>query len=187
MARAFSSLALVLAGLLSALPGGGAMAQDSTGIALPGDGGMGLWDMRRDPPVALAKGLPDSVVAGMCYTLSGRRLAPQKPGAACLDYYTFTQPLAGLERFSAKGRIAFNGIAPDHAYRGLELRGVHGITDCGERDGCDTVYIAGFADPAVTAQAFAAARAGQMVSLTGRQFWNAESLDMIVEKVTPAR
>lgn len=172
---------------LVALPGGAAMAQQATGITLPVEGRMGLWDMRSDPPAELVGNLPDTVVAGACYDYAGNKLTGQKPATDCLDYYSFTEPLDGLAAFSATGEMAFNDVAPDYAFRGLELRGVQGISDCGERDDCATVYLAGFTDPAVTAQAIAAARAGQRVTLTGRQFWNAESIDMIVETVTPAR
>lgn len=182
MMKAFYTLTLTLV----VLQGAPATAQEGAGIALPVQGKVALWDMRSDPPAALTGDLPDGVVAGACYDLSGSQMTPQQPATACLDYYTFAQSLDGMEEFSATGRIAFNDIAPDYAFRGLELRGVEGIVDCGERDSCDTVYIAGFADAQITAQAVAAARADQTVTLIGRKFWNAESIDMIVEQIKPA-
>ncbi len=156
---------------------GPAFAQD--GVALPVNGQLALWDMQTDPPAEMADPAADAV-AGACYDA-----ALQPAGVNCLSHYTHPAP-ADAAIFTAMGRTAFNDIIPDYAFRGLELRDVDGITDCGERDGCDTLYIAGFTDADLTVQAMEAAREGKVVTLTGRQFWNAESIDMIVEALDPA-
>ena len=65
---------------------------------------------------------------------------------------------------SATGRIGFNNRAPDEMLRGLQLNGVTGIADCGERDDCDTLFITGFTTRAVAYAAMAAAREGRAVT-----------------------
>lgn len=176
---------LAVCGLSIGLIGSAAIAQESSGVSLPVEGRMSVWDMRADPPVAIAENLPDGVVPGLCYERTGDKLMPQ-PGAACLDYYTSSRSLDELEQFSATGRLSFNGLQPDYALRGLELQGVEGIKDCGERDNCDVLYIAGFANAELTAQAMEAAREGRIVTVNGRKTWQAESVDMIVEAIEPA-
>lgn len=183
MIKALGPTAFVLA----LLPGTPLIAQERTGLALPVEGQIALWDMQADPPIALAQNLPGSVLPGTCYQLSGKKLTQLQPTTACLGYYTSPGDLGGLEPFSATGTMAFNDHAPDYALLGLELRGVQGIEECGERETCDTVYLAGFANDRLTAQAMEAARAGQKMTLTGRKVWNAESVDMVVEQIKPAR
>lgn len=138
-------------------------------LALPVEGQVALWDMQADPPVALAQNPPGSVLPGTCYQLSGKKLTPLQPATACLNYYTSPGDLGALEPFSATGTMAFNDHAPDYALLGLELRGVQGTEECGERETCDTLYLAGFANDSLTAQAMEPTRAGQRVSLTGRK------------------
>lgn len=173
--------------VLALLPATSLIAQERAGLALPVEGQIALWDMQADPPIALAQNLPGSILPGTCYQMSGNKLTPLQSATACLDYYTSPGDLSSRERFSATGTMAFNDHAPDYALLGLELRGVQGIEECGERETCDTVYLAGFANDRLTAQAMEAARAGQRVTLTGRKIWNAESVDMVVERIKPAR
>lgn len=186
MKKAARFLAPMLATALAALSASAVMAQE-TAIALPVNGQLILWDMGRDPPAASGRTLPADAIAGGCHPVSRRIVRTPLPTLACLGYYTSDQPLGRLEPFTASGRIAFNDVAPNLAFRGLELRGVEGIGECGERDDCSTVYLASFANIDVTAQAMAAARTGRRVTLIGRKVWNAESIDMIVERVIPIR
>lgn len=167
--------ATVLAALLAAT---GAQAQQ--GLVLPTQGGLHLWDMAADPARRLTGPLPRTAKAGACYALTDDRLVPQD--ASCLDYYVLDS--AGDHGpMQARGRMAFNDTDPDPAHRGLQLSDAKGVEDCGERDNCDVVYIAGFADAELAAKAMQLARDGADVMLTGQGVWNMESVDMIVQSV----
>lgn len=177
-------LAMFFAPLLTVW-GHATMAQEAHYIAVPVDGRLQLWDMRGETAEAAHLQLPNDAVAGGCYSVSGNNQATLQASKSCLEYYTFKQPLDKLPKFSVSGHIAFNDVKPDNAYRGLEVRGVDGISDCGEREDCSTVYIAGFTNIELTAKVYAAARDGRRMTLSGRKFWNAESIDMIVERIVP--
>ena len=172
-------LALVL------VVGAGAAQAQVAGLTLPADGTVVLWDMGTMPPRPLTAALPPAISPGRCYIMQGSSLHLQATGGACLDYYLYRGALDKLPQISATGRIGFNNRAPDEMLRGLQLNGVTGIADCGERDDCDTLFITGFATRAVAYAAMAAAREGRAVPLTGRELWHLESRDIIVETITP--
>lgn len=155
-------------------------AQAQQGVVLPAQGALHLWDMTAEPPRQLTGALPDTATAGGCFALSGNKLTPQ--GVSCLGYYVAGR--AGDNGpMRATGRLAFNDVTPDLAYRGLQLSDASGVEDCGERESCETIYIAGFANAELAAKAMQLARDGARVTLTGQGVWNLESVDMIVEGI----
>ncbi len=151
-------LALVL------VVGAGAAQAQVADLTLPADGKVVLWDMGTMPPRPLTAALPPAISPGRCYIMQGSSLHLQATGGACLDYYLYRGALDKLPQISATGRIGFNNRAPDEMLRGLQLNGVTGIADCGERDDCDTLFITGFATRAVAYAAMAAAREGRAVT-----------------------
>lgn len=172
-------LALVL------MIGAAAAQAQMAGVTLPADGRMMLWDMGTMPPRPLTAPLPAAIGPGRCYVLQGGSLHLQATGGTCLDYYIYRGAVEGLPPISATGRIGFNHLPPDQLRRGLQLNGVTGITDCGARTDCQTLFISGFTTRALAFAAMAAAREGREVTLKGRELWHRESRDIIVEAITP--
>lgn len=104
------------------------------GIALPVQGEIAVWDLSANPPEALAQHFSGELIAGQCYTVSSNKLSLQPENPSCLDYYVYDLVPEDLEPVSASGQIAFNHVTPDIAFRGLELRDVEGVDQCGERE-----------------------------------------------------
>ncbi len=157
-----------------------AQADDGSGVALPVEGKMQLWDMQAEPPRRISEALPDQVSAGSCYSLSGTVLTDQ--GKTCLSYYV-TDAQGDQAAFRVTGKMSFDDQTPDLAYRGLRLTEASGMADCGERDDCQTLYIAGFRTDALVDKAVELARNGCGVTLAGKGIFNLESVDLIVDAI----
>ena len=159
-----------------------ATAQQRIGIALPVEGQLQVWDMAPSPPEQIGVLASHDAMPGQCYHGEGRAWT-KADTQQCLAYYVRDPALGELAAHTISGTLTFNQRTPNEAYRGLQLNGVQGVDDCGERANCDTIYIAGFATPELAAKAMQAARQQRKITAYGTRIWNRESIDLIVERL----
>lgn len=169
---------------------GAQAAQADSLLALSGDDGLTLWDTSQTPPVAQFSGIKGGM-AGTCYELSdnGRQLNVAANAAGCLSHLVKSGEIVtgGADTYDIVGVLAaLDGPLNDYS-QGFVLTQVKGIDYCGERENCDEIYVIGVTSSAVL-QAFAqAVRSGQKVRLRGSGVWNLESIDIIIEDISPVR
>ena len=161
-------------------------AQAQNLLALPGDNGLALWDTQAVPPVITLDGVTGGPL-GTCYSYSERdnTLTPAADVVGCLNYLVKSDEALSFQQnaYDLAGTVKFMTDPIGELYKGFEITGVAGVDDCGERDGCDRIFIQGVTSPDLLGPLVAAARSGAPVNVTGPAVWNLESLDIVIHSM----
>lgn len=162
-----------------------AQAQDL--LALPGPSGLHMWDTAGDGPATLTLQNIAGGQAGTCYTYSASAgtLTLAERSTGCLGYLvTPPQNLSTQEPpYSIRGQIEFLDEPLNETYNGFKISGVSGIDYCGERDGCDEIFVRGVTNPELLGPMIAAAQSNETVSITGPAIWHLESIDIVIDSI----
>lgn len=155
-------------------------------LALPGDGGLAMWNTGVEAPIAQFNGVAGGV-AGTCYSYSAASgsLSSARDAVGCLDYLVLPAETLNVSQdpYAITGVVTFMSDPISDFYKGFEVTGVTGIDYCGEREDCDRIFIQGVTSPDLLAPLVAAAQSGATVSVTGPAIWNLESIDIVIDGI----
>lgn len=157
-------------------------------LALPDGDTLTLWDTSTSPAIARIKGVSTGA-PGVCYLTKGERLVPDSEITACLSHLniTYDPVTGGAPPYDITGIIrAQDGPVNDYS-TGFAVTGVTGIAACGEREDCSTIYIIGTRSDAALQALAEAVQSGKRVRMRGLGVWNFESIDIIIDDITPSR
>lgn len=164
-------------------------AQAGDLLALPGASGTDFWDTTATPPVPIFKDVK-SGAPGTCYVRqSKQKLVPDQSDFSCLTYLVQDKNVVtgGAAVYQISGQIVPMSRGIDEVFQGFALKGVKGVENCGERSNCDTIFIAGVTSRSVLKSFSEAVRTGSRVSVKGPGVWQSESIDIVIQDISPIK
>ncbi|WP_247129843.1 hypothetical protein [Loktanella sp. F6476L] len=156
-------------------------------LALPGPDGLNMWDTAGSGPATLKLQDIAGGQAGTCYSYSASAgtLTQSNQPIGCLNYLVLPPQNISTQEppYAITGQIEFMEEPLNETYNGFKISGVSGVDYCGERDGCDEIFVRGVTNPDLLTPMIAAAQFGEKVRVTGPAIWHLESIDIVIDNI----
>ena len=171
-----------------ALMAAASAAQAQSLLAVPDGAKLTLWDTSTDPAFArfadVKRGTP-----GGCYVVNGAKITPDSDATACLGHLRMEGDLVtgGADPYDIIGVVRALDVPLSDYSQGFVITGVRGVDYCGERENCDDIYVLGVRGDAALTRLAQAVRSGNEVRVQGPGVWHLESIDIVIERISPAK